>query len=111
MREDLFGGAFGYNIGLETGAVIFSDGLPAGSVNYVEWRTAAPVTIGSFIFFMHLKDMVTPLRPRRRALSVVGQIARPSSFDLVLYDFYYPSNPIMGGFLTVFAAFSNRFRS
>src|ERR1043165_1594407 len=57
--RDLFGGTFGANVGLETGAVIFADGQPAGFTHYIEWRTATPVTIGSFKFHAS-EDMLTP---------------------------------------------------
>lgn len=48
--RDIFGGDFG-NFPPERFAVIFSDDLAPGFVNFVEWRTKSPVTIRSFRLF------------------------------------------------------------
>src|SRR5690349_8932139 len=40
--RDIFGGVFS---SMEPGSAIFSDGMPSQFQHYVEWRTAAPVTV------------------------------------------------------------------
>jgi hypothetical protein len=45
--RDIFGGAFAQSSN-EVGNVLFSDNTPAGFVHFVEWRTAAPVTVTAF---------------------------------------------------------------
>src|SRR5213595_2585238 len=48
--RDMFGGMFD-NYTLERGQVVFDDNVPADFMQFVEWRTAAPVKIRSFNLF------------------------------------------------------------
>jgi hypothetical protein len=44
----MFGGTFSVN---ESGDTLFSDGKPEGFTHFIEWQTAAPVTLRSFRLF------------------------------------------------------------
>lgn len=57
--EDLFGGA---NSSVETRSVIFADGKPAGTVHFVEWRTAAPVAVDGYV--VRANDDFSPTKAR-----------------------------------------------
>jgi hypothetical protein len=46
--EDLFGGNLSVTSSGESGTAIFNDSRPDGFIHFIEWETAAPVTIRSF---------------------------------------------------------------
>jgi len=46
--RNMFGGTYGSGPSDLLNNTIFRDYLPSGSVHWVEWRTSAPITLGSF---------------------------------------------------------------
>lgn len=88
--RDVFGGAFGSGIGLETGGVIFTDGQQAGYVHSIEWRTTAPVTLGSFSFYA--SEDLSPLQRAVARFRLLAKSANSATYDLTLYD-YTPQQP------------------
>jgi hypothetical protein len=88
--RDLFGGAFGSNIGLETGAIIFNDGAPLGFVHWIEWSTASAITMGSFNF--HASEDLAPLQRAVARFRLLAKSANSATFDLVLFD-HTPQQP------------------
>src|SRR5687767_14185336 len=46
--RDGFGAGFSSN---DPGSIFFSDGKPSGFIHYIEWQTAAPVTLQSLRVF------------------------------------------------------------
>lgn len=82
--RDIFGGDFG-KFAPERFAVIFSDDLVPGFVNFVEWRTKSPVTIRSFRLFAaededHLYRGFTKFRLLAKPLG-------STQFSVVLHEF------------------------
>jgi hypothetical protein len=75
---------------------IYKDFLPAGTVHFVEWQTAAPVTVRSFVLFAgHDGPPSRPNTTLERAITDFKLYAFDSAnntFDNLLYDFH-PSNP------------------
>lgn len=82
--RDLFGGHFGDYLP-ESGDAVFADGMPTGFAHFVQWKTIAPVTIGSFNLFAQADGDPTFQREMGRFRL---QAKSPGSlvFDLTLYD-------------------------
>src|SRR5205814_2372489 len=81
--RDIFGGHFSTT---EPDQIVFADGQPAGFVHYVEWQTAAPVTVGAFALFAS-GDPPAVNNQREFARFVLKAKSDPGSadYDLTLY--------------------------
>ncbi len=106
--RNMFGGAFGpaFGCGCESEHTLFRDGLPAGTMHFVEWRTLDPITLRSFhLFAVHDGP---PFDARYRGFSRFVLYAKRSGSDSFeqIHEFS-PSNPYGGGeqgsFLTLAA--------
>lgn len=86
---DMFGTALASS---EPGNTVFADGLAAGTLHYIEWKTTAPVTIGSFeLYAVH--DGNPPRDARYRGISdfkLYAWDSGDSAFDILLYDAAFP---------------------
>jgi hypothetical protein len=82
--RDIFGGYFGDYLP-ERGDVVFDDNQAAGFVHFVEWRTASPVTIGSFK--LHAAADGNPTFQREIArFRLLAKSSGSTGFDLTLFD-------------------------
>ena len=82
--RDIFGGHFGDYLP-ESGDVVFDDNQSAGFVHFVQWKTLAPVTLGSFN--LHAQADGDPTFQREIArFRLLAKSAGSSTFDLVLFD-------------------------
>jgi len=85
--RDMFGGMFDNYIN-ERGQVVFDDDAPANFVHFVEWRTAAPVTIRSFNLFASGDSNGREFAQ----FTLKAKSSGSPTFDLTLYTFT-PDHP------------------
>ncbi len=91
--RNMFGGTFGSP---EPSDVLFADGEPAGFTHYVEWKTAAPVTVGSFALFA-VDDNAAQAYERgftNFVLKAKSSAAAPT-FDLTLFSMNETNHPFI----------------
>lgn len=91
--RDMFGGTFSQS---EAGDTVFANNEPAGFVHYVEWQTAAPVTIGAFNLFASGDGPQAQFPTQREfAQFVLKAKSSPSAtnFDLTLYTLVVTNHP------------------
>ncbi len=82
--RDIFGGTFGSP---EVGKVLFSDSNPGGFTNFVEWKTVAPVTVGSCALFAYGDGpALANEREFSRLVLKAKSSAAATNFDLTLYS-------------------------
>jgi len=89
--RDMFGGQFSED---EPGDTIFADGQPPGFVHFVEWQTAAPVTVSSFVLFAS-GDGPADSNQREFSQFVLKAKSSPAAtnFDLMLYTLVVTNHP------------------
>lgn len=93
--RDMFGGRFTV-IPVEVGNALFDDGFPAGTVHFVEWRTASPITLRGLRLFAKHDD--PPRDARWRGFSLFVLYAKRSGSDVFERIFEFtPANPYGGG--------------
>jgi sugar lactone lactonase YvrE len=89
--RDMFGGEFST---VETGNTVFADRQPAGFVHYIQWQTAAPVTVNSFNLFA-AGDGSALLNEREFSQFVLKAKSSPATtnYDLTLYTLVVTNHP------------------
>lgn len=88
--RDAFGGNFG-TYPPEAGSIVFADESAPFSVDYLEWKTAAPVTITGYNLFVNGDGGDTGHR-ELATFVLKAKSEGSSTFDLVL-DAFTPSRP------------------
>ncbi|HEX5220223.1 MAG TPA: PEP-CTERM sorting domain-containing protein [Verrucomicrobiae bacterium] len=82
--RDIFGGHFGDYLP-ESGDVVFNDNQAAGFVHYVQWKTFAPVTVGSFKLYAAADGDPSFQREIAR-FRLLAKSPNSATFDLTLFD-------------------------
>ena len=93
--RNMFGGSFGpaFECGCEGSNTLFSDGLPAGTVHFVEWQTPVAITLRSFSLMANHDGL--PADASLRGFSRFRLFAEDpdtGEFDIGLYDIS-PTDP------------------
>lgn len=81
--RDIFGGLFGDFLP-ESGDVVFTDGMPAGFIHFVEWKTLTSVTLGSFK--LYAAEDNPPIQRHINRFRLLAKSEGSPTFDLTLYD-------------------------
>jgi 5-formyltetrahydrofolate cyclo-ligase len=85
--RNMFGGAFGNPV------MLFSDGLPAGTVHFVEWKTPTPITLRSFsLRACHDGLAAGALLRGFSCFRLFAEDSDTGKFDVKLYEIS-PTNP------------------
>lgn len=72
---------------LEPGSAVFADGKPQGFAHFVEWRTAAPVTIKSFRLFAAGDGPEFANQREFSSFNLYAKSPGSSTFDRILYTY------------------------
>lgn len=88
---------FGFALpgGTEPGSVIFADGNPPGTVQFVEWRTASPVTVTQLVVYASGQDASWDYAREYEQVTLRAKSAGASTYDVVLFSSYrrFPQRP------------------
>ncbi|MCD4726671.1 MAG: LamG domain-containing protein, partial [Pirellulales bacterium] len=85
--RNMFGGTFGNSV------MLFSDGLPVGTVHFVEWQTPTPITLRSFsLRACHDGRAAGALLRGFSCFRLFAEDPDTGKFDIKLYEIS-PTNP------------------